>query len=74
MKLPKNKDTLYIVERTIYLDEDGKCVPQKVVIATFLTPEGADNFAGACEQEFLDQGYPPQCFKFETGAVTYYGE
>ena len=43
-----------------------------VLIAVFRTYEAADNFAGACQQEMLDQFITEYSFNVE--AVIYYDE
>lgn len=66
MKLPKNKTTLTGVFRRNNQDDT------EITVAVFRTPEGADNYAGACQQDLLDRGFTE--FTFGTGAVTYYDE
>lgn len=63
MKL-KNKSTLFLVVRRKVLSQE------EVPIASFLTPESADDYKGSCEQEFEDKkivGY-----KFKVVPVIYY--
>ena len=67
MKFPKNKDTVYAVVRSHV--EDGA---DEVLIAILRTPEAADNFAGACQQEMLDKHISK--FQFGVQAVVYYDE
>lgn len=66
MRLPKTRDTIYLVVR---LTEPERW---SVPIASFRTPERADEYAGACQQDFLDRGVPDHLF--ETQAVIYYDE
>lgn len=66
MKFPKNKTTLTMVYRLD--DNTGIEIP----VAVFKTPEAADNYCGACQQDFLDRGITG--FTFGTGAVIYYDE
>ena len=44
----------------------------EIPVAVFKTPEAADNYCGACQQDFLDRGITG--FTFGTGAVIYYDE
>lgn len=62
MKLPKNRDSVYLVVRT-----DAKGV---VPIAAFRTMDSADEYSGACEQEFIDRNIDE--YDFKTLAVIYY--
>lgn len=66
MKLPKNKTTLALVWRRNNQDDT------EVAVAAFRTPEAADNYAGACQQDLLDRGFTE--FTFGVGALTYYDE
>ena len=66
MKLPKSKTGLYVVERHINGETEG------VPIAVWLTEESADNYAGACEQEFKEKGI--YAYVFRTHYVTFYNE
>ena len=66
MKLPKSKTGVFVVERHINGETDG------VPIAVWLTEESADNYAGACEQEFKEKGI--YAYVFRTHYVTFYNE
>ena len=66
MKLPKSKTGLFVVERHLNGEDDG------CPIAVWLTEESADNYAGACEQEFKEKGI--YAYNFRTHYVTFYNE
>ena len=61
MKL-KHRSNLFLVVREFEDDE--------IPIAGFLTPESADEYAGACEQEFIDREVFG--FKFKVVPLIYY--
>ena len=62
MKFPKHRANIYLVQREM----DG------VVCGAFSTPEGADEFKGACEQEIKDRGLSSDTFKYYVALGTYY--
>jgi hypothetical protein len=64
MKLPKTRDTIYLVVRY--------CQDETEPIAAFRTLDRADEYAGSCQQEFVDRGV--EGFVFDTQAVIYYNE
>jgi hypothetical protein len=64
MRLPKTRDTIYLVVRLAPDDTTP--------IAAFRTPDRADEYAGACTQEFEERGYLNVFF--EVQAVIYYDE
>lgn len=66
MKLPKSKTGMYVVERHLNGEQEG--VPTGI----FVTEESADNYAGACEQEFKEKGI--LAYVFRTHYVTFYNE
>jgi len=66
MKLPKNRDTVYLVVR------QQAQLEETVPIACFRTPERADEYAGACSQDFDDHNI--KTFEFNVQAVIYYDE
>jgi len=66
MKLPKSKTGMFVVERHLNGENDG------CPIAIFLTEESADNYAGACEQEFKEKGI--LTYVFRAHYVTFYNE
>lgn len=72
MKLPKHRSNIFLVERTVLYTPDA--IPAFCVVGTFLTPEGADDFKGACIQDFVDRGIPEQCYSFRVGMSTYYDQ
>lgn len=45
---------------------------RSVVVGVFPTDTGADEFAGACSQELIEKGFPPDMFHFEVQMATYY--
>jgi hypothetical protein len=66
MKLPKSRDIIYLVVR--WSEDKETSAP----IAVFRTPERADEYAGACDQEMADHGATE--FLFTSQAVIYYNE
>lgn len=42
------------------------------VVGIFPTSSGADEFAGACTQDFYDRGFTDDDFSFEVQMTTYY--
>ena len=66
MKLPKTKTGLFIVIR--HLNGEGDGIP----VGIFATEEGADNYAGACEQELIDKGI--LAYNFRTVFTMFYNE
>ena len=68
MKLPKNKSSVYAVVRY-----SGNLLPS-VIIGVFLSMEAADNFAGACKQEWLDKGLFEANGIFGVELTTFYAE
>ena len=68
MKFPKHRANVFLVERTV-LD---KAVRNYAVVGVFPTPEGADEFAGACHQDFLERGFPEDDFAFKVVMSTFY--
>ena len=67
MKSPKHRANCFVVERRV-LDK----VVSYSTVGVFPTYESADNFAGACQQEFLEKGYPEDDFSFKVCMTTYY--
>jgi hypothetical protein len=45
---------------------------RSVVMGVFPTDTGADEFAGACTQEFIEKGFNKDEFHFEVQMTTYY--
>jgi hypothetical protein len=68
MKLPKHRANVYLVERRVL----SSTVVSYAVVGVFPTPEGADHFKGACEQEFRDRGFNDDDFTFSVVLGTYY--
>jgi len=72
MKLPKHRGNLYLVIRTMF-NSATNCWTE-CTVGAFLTQEGADSYAGACSQTFLDRGYSPDDFVFDVRLTAYYDE
>ena len=70
MKLPKHRANVFLVERRI-LDADG-LHHNYTVVGVFPTVEGADEYAGACKQNFIERGYVEDDFTFSVIMSTYY--
>lgn len=70
MKFPKHRANCFAVERRLITAG----VPSYAVCGVFPTPEGADAFAGACQQEFLERGYNPNDYSFYPVMTTFYDE
>lgn len=69
MKFPKHRANVYVVERRIL---NPTATVSFAVVGVFPTPEGADHFKGACEQEFRDRGFSDDDFTFSVILSTYY--
>ena len=65
MKFPKHRANCFLVTR--YMTGH-----RSVVVGVFPTDTGADEFAGACSQELIEKGFPPDMFHFEVQMSTYY--
>lgn len=65
MKFPKHRANCFLVMR--YINQHSA-----VVVGVFPTDSGADEFAGACTQEYLERGFTPAEFSFEVQMTTYY--
>jgi hypothetical protein len=65
MKFPKHRANCFIVMR--YMTGH-----RAVVMGVFPTDTGADEFAGACTQEFIEKGFTSTEFHFEVQMTTYY--
>ena len=63
MKFPKHRANCFAVLRSVGDDT--------VVCGVFPTPEGADAFAGACEQEWKEKDLPYNA-TFYVALSTYY--
>jgi len=61
MKFPKNRATVYLVVRG---NGEAFC-------GVFATPEEADDYKGACEQEWLDK--TGKYYPFFVRSSTFYG-
>jgi hypothetical protein len=68
MKLPKNKSSVYAVVRY-----SNSLLPS-TLIGVFLSLEAADNFAGACKQEWIDKGLFEENGIFGVELTTFYAE
>lgn len=66
MKFPKNRASCFFVKRYLVGQADYS------VCGVFATAEGAQDFADACAQEFLDKGHDPEYFTFEVSPSTFY--
>ena len=66
MKLPKTKTGLFLVSRGELNSEAS------VPIGIFVTLEAAEDYAGACLQDFTDSGITQ--FDFYVSYVTFYNE
>jgi len=69
MKLPKTKTGLFLVSR--YQLEHGT-QDGGVPIGIFVTLEAAEDYAGACAQEFTDKGI--HVFDFYVSYTMFYNE
>ena len=61
----KDRDTIYLVERTALQTN------ATVIVAAYGNSVDAGNYADACQQEFLDRGFEDE-FSFRVVATTYY--
>lgn len=63
----KSRDNIFLVQR--YMTD-----AQETPIAAFRTLEAAELYAGACQQEFVDNGYNPDSVRFIVSIVSFYDE
>jgi hypothetical protein len=68
MKLPKHRANIYVVERRIL----NAAAINYSIVGVFPTAEGADDFAGACAQDFRERGFSDDDFTFSVVLSTYY--
>lgn len=61
------KDNIYIIHR--YMSDS-----QEVPIAAFRTLQAADEYAGACHQEFVDNGWNAESVRFVVSIVAFFDE
>lgn len=66
----KHRSNVFVVERRVITNH----VWEHAVIGVFLTYEGADNYAGACTQQFRERGFDEDDFTFYVTMSTYYNE
>jgi hypothetical protein len=64
MKFPKHRANCFVVERIV---DNAYCV-----VGVFPTHEGAVEFAGACEQAFVDKDIDKERYTFGVVMSTYY--
>lgn len=65
MKFPKHRANCFYVMRYT-------TTSPAAVVGVFPTNSGADEFAGACAQDFYDRGFTDDDFSFEVQMTTYY--
>ena len=65
MKLPKNRQTLFVIMRVEKANPDNQ-----TPIGIMAELEDADNYAGACEQDMIDHGIT--AYTFKVAAVSFY--
>jgi hypothetical protein len=64
MKFPKHRANCFLVERVVDMNY--------CVVGVFPTHEGATEFAGACEQEFIDKDIDKDRYVFQVVMSTFY--
>lgn len=69
MKFPKHRANVFLVERSTV---DKRAIRTYAIVGVFPTPESADEFAGACHQDFLERGFPEDDFTFKVVMSTFY--
>ena len=73
MKFPKHRANVFIVVREDWTHDH--LLMHSAVLGVFPTPEGADAYSGACEQEWLEKmGQAGQWARFDVRLSTYYDE
>ena len=74
MKFPKHRANVFLVVRQDMTEREE--LLNVSFIGVFPTPEGADAFKGACEQEWMEKyGHPEESFsEFSVQLSTYYDE
>lgn len=65
MKFPKHRANCFVVMRYVQGTD-------ATAVGVFPTSEGADHFAGACAQEWLEKGFNEDEYLFQVHLVTYY--
>ena len=75
MKMPKHRANVYIVERTVVgTGQWGYTCAKQTVVGAFNTLQGAEDFAGACAQEFRERGFDEDDFVFDVKLTAYYDQ
>ncbi len=74
MKIPKHRGDMFVVMRETYnespiiYDDLKDAVP----VGVFLSWEAAQDFRGACEQEFKEKGFEWMDYNFSIKLSTFY--
>ena len=74
MKMPKHRANVYLVERTVIDEGVGYSCWKQTVVGAFNTLHGAEDFAGACAQEFRERGFDDDDFVFDVKLTAYYDQ
>lgn len=74
MKFPKHRTNMFIVMRETYYNSDivYDQLKDAVPVGVFANVADADNFRGACEQEFKEKGFDTKDYYFSVVMSTYY--
>ena len=80
MKLPKHRANVYLVERHVI--DEGRNSDNTLLyscwktttVGVFNTLQGAEDFAGACAQEFRERGYDDDDYTFDVKLTAYYDQ
>lgn len=74
MRFPKHRSNMFIVMRETYnpshiiYDSLRDAVP----VGVFVNADAADDFRGACEQEFKEKGFDEENYHFSVVLSTFY--
>lgn len=74
MKMPKHRGNMFVVVRKTYNESPVMYDSLKDVtpVGVFLSWEAAQDFRGACEQEFKEKGFDDKDYYFSVMLSTFY--
>jgi len=74
MKFPKHRSDMFIVMRETYYNSDivYDQLKDSTPVGVFVKWGDADDFRGACEQEFKEKGFDEKDYYFSVVLSTYY--
>lgn len=74
MRFPKHRSNMFVVMRETYYNSPVVYdqLKDSVPVGLFTSAEAADDFRGACEQEFKEKGFDEKDYYFSVVLSTYY--